>query len=140
MLGEEVMTIIIILFCLLLAVLVTCTLTTIILVRRMHYAREEAHNSWVVAQEFCQLTGECARLLDRVRVIYACDPDALHKAVSTLSEVEQAILKQDRQTNKVKYCLNKIESAMSKHSAFIGQSREYDNKPKPGETGIGKFR
>jgi len=138
------MTIIIILFCLLLAVLVTCTLTTIILVRRMHYAREEAHNSWVVAQEFCQLTGECARLLDRVRVIYACDPDALAKAISTLSEVEQTIVKQDRQgynrASKVQYCLTKIESTMSEHSAFIGQSREYDNKPKPGETGIGKFR
>jgi len=134
----------IILVCLLIVLTAALPVTTAILIRQMRYVKEEAHHSWVVAQEFCQLTGECARLLDRVRIIYACDPDALAKAVSTLSEAEQAIVKQDRQgynrASKVQYCLTKIESTMSEHSAFIGQSREYDTRAKPGEAGIGTFR
>ena len=134
----------IILVCLLTLLAGALPVTTAILMRQMRWQKEEAHHSWVVAQEFCQLTGECARLLDRVRVIYACDPDALAKAIHTLSEVEQAVVKQDRQgynrASKVAQCLTKIESTMREHSAFIGQSREYDKKAKPGEAGIGKFR
>jgi len=129
-----------ILVCLLIVLAGALPVTTAILIRQMRYVKEEAYHSWVVAQDFCQLTGDCARLLDRVRLIYACDPDALAKAISTLSKVEQAHVKQDLQANKVQHYLTEIESAMSKHSAFIGQSREYATRTKPGEAGIGTFR
>ena len=127
------------LVCALIAVTALLLVTAFLLTRQIRQVRNEAYHSWTVAQDFCQLTGYCARLLDRIRIIYACDPDALAKAISTLSKVEQAHIKQDKASTIGVY-LEKIESTMSEHSTFIGQSREYAKRPKPGEAGIGTFR
>jgi hypothetical protein len=130
----------IILVCLLIVLTAALPLTAVILVRRTRVLRAEAYHSWEVAQDFCQLTGDCARLLDRLRYLYRCDPFTLAQAISTLSEAEQAHVKPSTQIVAVDHYLVKIETTMSKHSGFIGQSREYANKPKPGEAGIGTFR
>jgi hypothetical protein len=124
------------LVCALIAVTALLPVTAFLLIRQMRQVRNEAYHSWTVAQDFCQLTGDCARLLDRIRIIYACDPDALAKAISTLSLVEQAHIKQESGASTIAAELNKIEATIKKHSEFIGQSREYANRPRPGEVGI----
>jgi len=123
------------LVCALIAVTALLLVTAFLLTRQIRQVRNEAYHSWTVAQDFCQLTGDCARLLDRIRIIYACDPDALAKAISTLSKVEQAHIKQESGASTIAAELKKIEATVKKHSEFVGQSREYATRPRPGEVG-----
>jgi hypothetical protein len=124
------------LVCALIAVTAMLPVTAFLLTRQTRQARAEAYHSWTVALDFCQLTGDCARLLERIGHIYACDPDALAKAISTLSIVEQAHIKQESGASTIAQELDKIRATMKEHSEFIGQSGEYANRPKPGEVRI----
>ena len=130
------------LVCALIAVTALLPVAVFLFIRQTRQAwligqvRLEAYNSWLVATDFCQLTGDCARLLDRVRIIYACDPDALGNAISTLSVVEQAHIKQESGASTIAAELTKIEATIKKHSEFIGQSGEYASRPRPGEVEI----
>ena len=130
------------LVCALIAVTALLPVAVFLFIRQTRQAwligqvRLEAYNSWLVATDFCQLTGDCARLLERVGYIYACDPDALAKAISTLSLVEQAHIKQESGASTIARELERIKATMKEHSEFIGQSREYETRPRPGEVGI----
>tara|TARA_Y100000310_G_scaffold320642_1_gene377286 strand:+ start:1385 stop:1783 length:399 start_codon:yes stop_codon:yes gene_type:complete len=123
------------LVCALIAVTALLPVTAFLLKRQMNQARDEAYNSWLVATDFCQLTQDCARLLERVGYIYACDPDALAKAISTLSVVEQAHIKHESGASTIARELEKVKATTKEHSEFIGQSGEYATRPKPGEVG-----
>ena len=82
------------------------------------------------AQDFCQLSGDSQRMLERVSVMWTADPKLLETALSTLTPGQQAGLKAARQEGLVQMQKAKIAEMTAHYSEFVGQT------PLPSEVGI----
>ena len=125
------------LVCVLVAVTALFPVTVFLLMRQMRqaraetaYARAETDYAKSAAREFCRLTGDSARMLQRVVTIYACDPELLEQALDSLSDAERASIKESKQPARIRDHCEKITTWTAHYSDFLGQT------PIPGEVRI----
>ena len=100
------------------------------LLRKWKEARDGFLYARAAAQEFCRLSGDSHRLLERVSDIWESDPKLLAKVISSLTAPQQKSIKLMRQAGLTREHCGRIEEMTRVFSDFVGQT------PLPSEVGI----